>query len=498
MAAIEMVSIGGELGTANPRLEIKLGENGKEKIVTNSKAFIAEIEKAEKYALANVPILITGETGTGKELMAKLIHLERMKSIRLANRENFVAVQISATASNLLESELYGHKKGSFTGALADKEGFFKKAHNGSLFFDEIGDLPLDLQVKLLRSFNHGIHHEFYPVGSTIIQTSLCKIICATNQNLETLVKEKKFRSDLFFRLGNCCINLPALRERKEDIALLAEYYAQQFCCEKKLPEKSISQEAMDLLLDYSWPGNVRELIDMIEIAVINSESEYRDTINKTDFSFSEKDKFKTTSGELKSQTEQLEKAVVTKALTECHGNQTYVAKRLGISRRILRYKMDRYGIKPPSNGELDGKAGSENFPIPLTIKPSKATGNNGTNGHGQKLGKESLAPLPVVTETKSSLGGNNGKVLTKGPTFFVQPTPTPKTEVEKIVEALIENKGIMTETAGDLKIKTGKKWDTKKLRDKMNEYGMKILYSPEGFAKKIVLADGSQIPLGK
>jgi len=542
MAAIEMVSIGGELRAAtirqaqpekardNPMLEIKLGENGKEKILTNSQVFIDEIKKAERYAAANVPVLITGETGTGKELIAKLIHQERTRSNRQANWENFVAVQISATASNLLESELFGHKKGSFTGALVDKEGFFKKAHNGSLFFDEIGDLPLDLQVKLLRCFNHGIHHEFYPVGSTMIQTSLCKIICATNQNLEILVKEKKFRSDLFFRLGNCCINLPPLRERKEDIALLAEYYAQQFCCEKKLPEKSISQEAMDLLLDYSWPGNVRELIDMIEISVINSGE--KETIEEVDFSsnkaFINQSKIKITLGNFQATIEEVEKNIIIEALKKCNGVQTRAADYLGLSRRIIKYKMDRYGIKLLSDGELNGKVGSENFPIPLTIISSKAAGYNGTNGHGQKLEKESLPPLPA-TITKPSLGGINGKGLIKGPTFFVQPTPTivsdkptdpdnglPRVNgqtvineknapvvkqsvtVRHITEALIESKGIMTATVGYLRIKSGKKWDTKKLRDKMNEYGMKILYSSGGFAKKVLMADGSEISLNK
>lgn len=209
-------------------------------------------ELVNKVANTDSTVLILGESGTGKELIARSLHYR-------SNRRNkpFVPVNCGAIPSELLESELFGHMKGSFTGAVATRTGRFALAHQGTLFLDEIGTMPASLQVKLLRALQQ---KEFEPVGSNKTNRSDCRVIAATNEDLEAEVAKGSFREDLFYRLNVIPIHVPALRERREDIKALAEHFIKMFNSKKGYRVEGISNEAMELMLEYQWPGNVREL----------------------------------------------------------------------------------------------------------------------------------------------------------------------------------------------------------------------------------------------
>ncbi|MCP4242808.1 MAG: AAA family ATPase, partial [bacterium] len=214
-------------------------------------------------APADATVLITGETGTGKEVTARAVH---QKSKR--NSAPFVAVNCAALPENLLESELFGHKKGAFTGAIADKEGLFSRAGAGTLFLDEIGDVTPGLQVRLLRVLQE---REFEPIGSAKTVASRARIIAATNKNLKEMVREGTFREDLYYRLNVVHIPLPALRERRADIPLLTEQFIRHFNKKYELAIPGLSPEALTMLQAYSWPGNIRELENCVERAIIVS-----------------------------------------------------------------------------------------------------------------------------------------------------------------------------------------------------------------------------------
>ncbi len=245
------------------------------KIIGKSRA-VREIYKTiGKVAAADVAILLMGESGTGKELVAKAIH---QNSTRWDGP--FVAVNCAAIPRDLLESELFGYKKGAFTGAEENRIGFFEKAEKGTLFLDEIGELPLNLQAKLLRVLQE---KEIQPLGSSETKSIDVRILSATNRNLEKMVQEKTFREDLFFRLNIIPIRLPPLSERKEDIPLLCDYFLQRLAEEAKIPVKSVSAPAMELLSEYAWPGNIRELENVLKRAAILSVNM---TLQLSDFSF--------------------------------------------------------------------------------------------------------------------------------------------------------------------------------------------------------------------
>lgn len=222
---------------------------GKSKVVAKLKDII------NKVAITESTVLITGESGTGKELVANLIHKQSNRSENL-----FIPINCAAIPSNLLESELFGHVKGAFTGAINDKIGKFELANNGTIFLDEIGDMPIDMQVKLLRVLQE---KNFTKVGGNNVLSTNTRILAATNKDLSSLVLENKFREDLYYRLNVLPINVPTLRERREDIILLIEYFITSL--ESKNLNISISSEAICKLLDYSWPGNIRELQNFIE-----------------------------------------------------------------------------------------------------------------------------------------------------------------------------------------------------------------------------------------
>ncbi len=245
------------------------------KIVGQSRAVREVYKTIGKVAVSDVSILITGESGTGKELIAKAIHQNSQRS-----KGPFLAVNCAAIPRDLLESELFGYRKGAFTGAEENRPGYFELAHQGTLFLDEVGDLPLNLQAKLLRVLQE---KEIQRLGSTEAKAVDVRILAATNQNLEKMVKEKKFREDLFFRLNVIPIHLPPLRERKEDVPLLCEYFLGKLAYEANIPLKMLSPEAMQMLEAYRWPGNIRELENVIKRAAILSANE---TLHVQDFAF--------------------------------------------------------------------------------------------------------------------------------------------------------------------------------------------------------------------
>ena len=217
----------------------------------------------QKVAGTNATVLIQGESGTGKELIARAIHLNSTRS-----SQPFLAVNCGALPESILESELFGHTKGSFTGAVADKKGLFRSASGGTLFLDEIGEMPAALQVKLLRALQE---HEVTPVGAAASVKFDARIIAATNKNLDDEVKANRFREDLFYRLNVIEMTLPSLRERREDIPLLAKHFAAKSARNQNAAEKPVSRDAMAALVNYDWPGNVRELENAIERAFILS-----------------------------------------------------------------------------------------------------------------------------------------------------------------------------------------------------------------------------------
>ncbi|HKY63272.1 MAG TPA: sigma-54 dependent transcriptional regulator [bacterium] len=245
------------------------------KIVGQSRAVREVYKTIGKVAISDVSILITGESGTGKELIAKAIHQNSPRS-----KGPFLAVNCAAIPRDLLESELFGYRKGAFTGAEENRPGYFELAHQGTLFLDEVGDLPINLQAKLLRVLQE---KEIQRLGSTEAKAVDVRILAATNQNLEKMVKEKKFREDLFFRLNVIPIHLPPLRERKEDVPLLCEYFLGKLAQEANIPVKILSPEAMQMLEAYRWPGNIRELENVIKRAAILSAN---DTLHVQDFAF--------------------------------------------------------------------------------------------------------------------------------------------------------------------------------------------------------------------
>jgi len=233
-------------------------------------SFIAEDENtkkvlklASKAAKTNVPIMLLGESGVGKEEFAKFIHKESGRS------GEFIAVNMSAIPENLIESELFGYVKGAFTDATTDKKGLFTLADGGTLFLDEIAEMPYHLQAKLLRILQE---KEFFPLGATKPIKVDVRIISATNQNIEELIKNNKFREDLYYRLSTIPIKIPPLRERKNDILPIAEEILKNSIKEFQIEEKILSKEAKEALLEYNWPGNIRELINVIKRAVILSE----------------------------------------------------------------------------------------------------------------------------------------------------------------------------------------------------------------------------------
>lgn len=312
-------------------------------IIAKSQAMREIFYIIEMVADSNSNVLITGESGTGKELVARAIH-------RLSKRKNnpFIVVDCATIPDNLLESELFGYEKGAFTGATERKIGLIELANSGTIFLDEIGDLSLNLQKKLLRFLQE---REIQRLGSLNKIKVDVRVIAATNRDLERAVKEGVFREDLYWRLNVVRIHLPPLRERKEDIPLLVQHFVQKFAKENNRPIPTIEPEVLDVLLNYDWPGNVRELANVIERAVILSTSgviSLKHLPKRILGKESETNNFSLNTLNLL----EMEKALIIKALNETGWNQTKAAQLLGISRKQLRTKMKHHGLLPISSNQ--------------------------------------------------------------------------------------------------------------------------------------------------
>jgi Nif-specific regulatory protein len=293
----------------------------------------------EQVADSNATVLIRGESGTGKDLVAHAIHYNSPRASK-----PFIKVNCTALPDTLLESELFGHEKGAFTGAVDRKIGRFEAAHGGTIFLDEIGDFPLNLQVKLLRAIQF---KEFERLGSYETIKTNVRIIVATNKNLEEEISEGLFREDLYYRINVFPIYLPPLRERKDDIMLLADHFLQKLASENNKAITRISTPAIEMLTRYHWPGNVRELENCIERAVLLCNE---DVIRSEHMPPSLQMAHKTTERPKTSLTEVVEnteKELIIDALKRCGGQQRKAAIQLGVTERILGYKIKKYNIQP-------------------------------------------------------------------------------------------------------------------------------------------------------
>lgn len=293
----------------------------------------------EKLARSQAPIYITGESGSGKELAARLIHTGG------ARREKpFVPVNCGAIPENLVESEFFGYRKGAFTGAEADREGFFHAANGGTLFLDEVADLPLTMQVKLLRAIQE---KRVRKIGATAEDPVDVRIICATHQNLSALVETGKFRQDLYYRLAVIELRMPPLRECREDIPLLAEAILARFSEEGGAPTPRLSRTALDALVAYDFPGNTRELENILERAVaLSGTAEMQaDDLQLAPPKLADEPAGPNAKWPLQEYLDRVEREAILEALDKTRFNRTAAAKLLGITFRALRYRMERLGI---------------------------------------------------------------------------------------------------------------------------------------------------------
>ncbi|HBX52840.1 MAG: sigma-54-dependent Fis family transcriptional regulator [Bacteroidetes bacterium RIFOXYA12_FULL_35_11] len=304
-------------------------------ISCKSKIIKQAIEFAEKVANTNTSVLLTGETGTGKEVFAQSIHNESPFA-----KNNFVALNCSNFNKDVLESELFGYKQGAFTGAIKDKKGLLEEANNGTLFLDEIGDMPYELQAKLLRVIET---NQFIKLGDTKTITANFRLIAATNKNLKKECEEQRFRSDLFYRISTFHIDIPPLRERKEDIEPLAEFFVKQFAEKTKKNINSINKAYLKKLSLYQWPGNIRELKNIIERSVIleNSNELTVDTL-PIDLTIINNGTNETSQLELAV----IEKNHIIKVLNHAKGNKAETARLLNIAVTTLYRKLEEYKIE--------------------------------------------------------------------------------------------------------------------------------------------------------
>ena len=312
-------------------------------IVSASSQMENVLNLCARVASGTSSVLIIGETGVGKELIARAVHFASPRK-----NKPFIAVNCSALNEHLLESELFGHEKGAFTGAVNAHAGRFEVAHGGTLFFDEIGDMPLSVQVKLLRALQE---HVIERVGSTQLINVDVRVITATHRNLEDLIEENKFRRDLFYRINVVPIHIPPLRERREDILVLAEAFLEKYSKENHREVKGFNTDAIELLMRYNYPGNVRELENAVERAVLLTRSEYiepkdlPDSILNSISNFSGDFITLPVNGKMPEMVEQLERQMLLSALEKFNGNQSRAANKLGISEKNVRDRMKKWNI---------------------------------------------------------------------------------------------------------------------------------------------------------
>lgn len=328
-----------DLKKENRELKQRLNQKfGLENIIGNSSAMHEVLETVKQVAPTKTTVLLTGDSGTGKELIAQAVHQQSGRN------GPFVPVHCAALPSNLLESELFGHEKGAFTGASEQKKGRFEIADGGTLFLDEIGEIDPSIQVKLLRVLET---RTFERVGGVEQISTSARIVAATNRDLRKMVEEGTFREDLFYRLFVVAIHLPSLKQRPEDIPIMVQAFVKEFAADSGKNVTSISDDALNILCTYNWPGNVRELRNCVERMVVLSREEVIKPqsvplhIREVAEPGISQKIFTPTTLNL----EENEKLLIIKALDECNGNKSKAAQILGISRRTMHRKLNEYGI---------------------------------------------------------------------------------------------------------------------------------------------------------
>ncbi len=335
--------------------------NDEHKFIYRDRAMIQVVKFADQIAPSEASIMITGESGTGKEVMARYVHSKSRRKDK-----SFISINCAAIPENLLESELFGHEKGAFTGAIARRIGKFEEADGGTLFLDEVSEMDVRLQAKLLRAIQE---REIDRVGGTAPVKINIRIIATSNRNIQEEIKDGNFREDLFFRLNVVNLNLPALRERPEDIRVLCKYFAEKYAEFNAMPLKTVSDHAMNLLINHKWPGNVRELENTIHRAVLLS---YGDQITQSEIVLPDGKPHAEMQGHsdgsvryegteplaasslIGRKVSEVERDLIIDTLKHCLGNRTHAANILGISIRTLRNKLNLYmaeGRNIPSPG---------------------------------------------------------------------------------------------------------------------------------------------------
>jgi len=310
-------------------------------IIGRSRVMVDLLETVAQVAPSEATVLVTGESGSGKELIAGAVHYNSPRK-----DEAFIKLNCAAVTETLLESELFGHEKGAFTGAHKRKEGKFRQADGGSLFLDEVGEMSLSMQVKLLRALQE---MEFFRVGGEDLLKVDVRVIAATNKDLLQEIEAGRFREDLYYRLNVVTLTVPSMADRKEDIPLLARHFMERFSQKNRKDIKGFSPHAMDQMLRYGWPGNVRELMNAVERAVVMSRSE---TIQPDDLPLEvqnlQREKVVGSSPKIPDEgvsLEKMEKETILKTLASTSGNKSEAARRLGITRKTLRKKLKNYGV---------------------------------------------------------------------------------------------------------------------------------------------------------
>ncbi len=308
-------------------------------IIGNSHVMKTVYDLIGQVSKSNASVLILGESGTGKELVASAIHYNSLRS-----KMPFIKVNCAALPESVLESELFGHEKGAFTGALAQRKGRFELAHGGSLFLDEVGDLSPSTQIKLLRVIQE---KEFERVGGTETIKVDVRLIVATNRNLEELIREGKFREDLYYRLNVFPIHIPPLRERKTDILLLADYFVGKYSRINHKNVRRVSTPAIDMLMSYHWPGNVRELENCIERAILISNDDVIHGHHLPPTLQTAEGSGTVHSGTLQESIDNLERELIIDALKSARGNKARAARQLGLTERLMGLRVKRHDIDP-------------------------------------------------------------------------------------------------------------------------------------------------------
>jgi two-component system NtrC family response regulator len=339
-----------EVRTLRASLDRKYGF---ENIIGHAETLLTVLDTAARAAQSNSTILIHAETGTGKELLARAIHFNSRR-----RDQPFVTINCGAIPRDLLESELFGHLKGSFTGAMAHKTGKIELADGGTLFLDEIGEMPGDLQVKLLRLIQQG---ELEKIGAASPVKVDVRFIAATHRNLRAMIEDGAFREDLYYRLAVIPLELPPLRDRAEDIPELVQYFFVKAKKEQGRPDLVLPPSLLPWFQDYRWPGNIRELENVIERIVVLTRGEEITIADLPEFLRRERPAVDMLQLELPARgisLESIEKDLIVRALEKFHGNQTHAARYLDISRKALMYRMEKHGIRKKAGEDQEAEAG--------------------------------------------------------------------------------------------------------------------------------------------